>query len=362
MVFASGNPVDLAPAPGGNLWVLDGAGARVQRFDRDGTPLASFGSSGAGPQQLSGPQALAVAPDGRIYVADTGNDRIQVFSSDGTWLATIGSSGNGPGQLSGPRGIAVDDDFVYVSDTGNDRIQVFTRSGAPRARVSLPAPRGLAARAGEGLLVTSPSAGLRELVVRASGQGSLALPRGLAVSGDFTRIRGPIDVAPFEGGVIVADASANAVLELSAGWNLQRAATEGIALHPLAVQAGFRREVPSIYVADGVEVVEIDLPVQSPLPVVQSLKDRLMAEDIDAALELIHPLQRRLFAQIYSDLGPNLQLDAAAMGSLSIDLLGEDRAIVRIEAMEQTPTGPKLRRFPVTLIRAEDGTWQIYDY
>jgi hypothetical protein len=110
------------------------------------------------------------------------------------------------------------------------------------------------------------------------------------------------------------------------------AASEGIALHPLAVQAGFRREVPSIYVADGVEVVEIDLPVQSPLPVVQSLKDRLMADDVDGALELIHPLQRRLFAQIYSDLGPNLQLDAAAMGSLSIDLLGEDRAIVRIEA------------------------------
>ncbi len=360
--FAAGNPVDLAPAPGGDLWVLDGAGARVQRFDRDGALLGSFGSSGGGPQQLSGPQALAVAPDGSIYVADTGNDRIQVFASDGTWLATIGTSGNGPEQLSGPRGVAVDDDFVYVADTGNDRIQVFTRGGTAHARVSFSEPRGLAARAGEGLLVTSPSAGLREFVVRASGQGSLALPRGLAVSGDLTRIRGPVDVAPFEGGVIVADASANAVLEVSAGWTLQRAASEGIALHPLAVQAGFRREIPSIYVADGVEVVEIDLPVQSPVPVVQSLKDRLMAEDIDGALELIHPLQRRLFAQIYSDLGPNLQLDAAAMGSLNIDLLGEDRAIVRIEAMEQTPAGPKLRRFPVTLIRAEDGTWQIYDY
>jgi len=115
-------------------------------------------------------------------------------------------------------------------------------------------------------------------------------------------------------------------------------------------------------VADGVRVQEIALPVPSPLPVLDSLKSRLAASDTAGALALTHPLQRDLFAQIYGDVEPYLPLHAARMESFTLDLLREDRAIVRIQTTVSTPSGPETRSFPVQLVRMGDGSWRIFDY
>ena len=79
---------------------------------------------------LSLPTDVAVAPDGRIYVVDGNNDRVAVYNPDGKFLATIGKQGTADGELSAPIGIDVDaNGNVYVADSGNDRLQVFNSAG-----------------------------------------------------------------------------------------------------------------------------------------------------------------------------------------------------------------------------------------
>src|SRR5215217_5104840 len=63
----------------------------------------SFGSSGAGPGQLSFPGAIAIDPgDGEVFVADTGNNRVQVFGPTGTFLRQFGLLGFAAGQMAAP--------------------------------------------------------------------------------------------------------------------------------------------------------------------------------------------------------------------------------------------------------------------
>ena len=116
------------------------------------------------------------------------------------------------------------------------------------------------------------------------------------------------------------------------------------------------------YVADGTKVTEIGIPAVSPLPVVQNLKSRLLAGDVSSALELIHPLQRYISQEVYAAVGADLPTDAAAMTQLEVDLLREGRAIVRIRTIEDGGGVIRESSSPVHLIRAEDGSWQVFDY
>jgi DNA-binding beta-propeller fold protein YncE len=61
----------------------------IRVFAPDGTHLATWGSSGSGPGQLSAPYRLAFGPDGTLFVADRGNGRIQRIRPDGTFLAPL---------------------------------------------------------------------------------------------------------------------------------------------------------------------------------------------------------------------------------------------------------------------------------
>jgi hypothetical protein len=350
--FAPGNPVDLADAPEGGFYVLDGAAGVATRFDASHSAVATIGSGGAGPDQLSNPQALAVAPDGTVYVADTGNDRIQVFDPGGSHRTSLGLEG--PAALDGPRGVALDGDVLAVSDTGNARVALLRTDGSFFGEFPLAEPRGIEAVAGYGFVVASPAAGLWAVLPEGDGV------RARAIS--TPEVAAPVDVAIAEQGVLAADAGRSGVAQLSAQLAFERMLARNLTRPPRAVLGSARREVPALYVADGERVLEIAQPVPSPLPVVEGLKTRLRSGDVSGALSLFEPLQRLVFAEIYSDLGVALQTDANAMGALSIDLLREDRAIVRMEAELPTSTGSELRRFPVYLMRAEDGTWQIFDY
>jgi DNA-binding beta-propeller fold protein YncE len=79
---------------------------------------------------LSLPSDVAVAPDGRIYVVDGNNDRVVVYNAEGKYLATIGKQGTDDGEMNAPIGIDVDaKGDVYVADSGNDRLQVFNPAG-----------------------------------------------------------------------------------------------------------------------------------------------------------------------------------------------------------------------------------------
>ncbi len=348
--FAAGNPVDLAPGAGNDLYVLDATAGRVTRYDQDGTELDGFGSSGAGPDQLASPQAFAVGADGRFYVADTGNDRVQVFTPAGTFERSIGA-----GDLSGPSGVAVDGDLLIVSDTGAGRLRIFRLDGAPVASVPIANPRGIATTAAGGVLVASPSQGLRTF-----SDGVLTTIAAIESLPPEQQPASPVDVVEGSDSTLVAGASTGSVVQFWPSLRLRRVISDVAGAK--AVLTGQRREIESIYVADGKRVTEVGLPVPSPLPTLTALKARLLALDIEGALEWISPERRAYFRDVYERSGATLATEAAAMGQLDIDLLREGRAIALIHREVQEPTGPVDRQYPVYLVRSADGRWLVLDY
>jgi hypothetical protein len=353
--FAPGNPVDLI-SMSGSLYVLDGAAGQISRYDRDGNLLDQLGASGSGSGQLSNPQAFAIANDGRFFVADTGNDRIQVFGASGAFERTIGSPGSGSDQLRRPLGIAISEDRILVSDQGNQRIAIFGLDGAALGVLPGVDPRGLSEVSGHGVLLALPQAGVASVVERLLT--SIATLDDRFAAGE---LGSPVDVAPGEDGIWLADGSAPRIWALTDTLGIRRVVDVATRL-PVAVAQGFRREVESIYVADGTEVTEISLPTLSPLPVLSTLKTRLQARDVEGALATVHPLQRSLFRQIYQDRGTNLAADGAAMQSFEIDLLRENNAVVRVVHLVPVGGVPREYRSPIHMTRSEDGTWFVYDY
>lgn len=102
---------------------------RVEVIDsNDLTHVATFGSSGTGNGQMSGP--MGICCDGtHLFVSEYTNNRIQkILLSDYSYVAKAGSSGTGDGQFNGPVGICTDGTYLYVADHSNHRIQIFNKS------------------------------------------------------------------------------------------------------------------------------------------------------------------------------------------------------------------------------------------
>lgn len=162
-------PYDAAfDVTNGDVFVVDRAAFRVQKYDRRGNFLQSIGTPGtdASHQQdgeLWYPSAVAVDSTGTfLYVADTANSRIQVFSTvDGGFVRKWGTEGSGNDQMSHPTGIALDgDNNVYVTDSGNRRVMKFTSSGAFLAKWG----------------------------TNGTGQGQFIIPSGIAVNDQLGRV------------------------------------------------------------------------------------------------------------------------------------------------------------------------------
>ncbi|MGI9148658.1 MAG: flippase activity-associated protein Agl23 [Chloroflexota bacterium] len=132
------DPKNVALAPDGKLYVVEGRGARVTAFNPDGSVATAWGGSGQADGQFQEPWGIAVAPNGNVYVADTWNHRVQFFDPTGEFLGKWGRLGDAkgrtdadPGVFWGPRSIAINPDGdVYVTDTGNKRVQVFGLDGS----------------------------------------------------------------------------------------------------------------------------------------------------------------------------------------------------------------------------------------
>lgn len=121
-------PKDIAIAPDGNLYVVDGANFRVQVFEADGTFVNEFGSIGSYPGHFSRPKGVDSDASGNIYVSDAAFGNFQIFDSQGNLLLFIGDRANtpGPARFMLPAGIAVDEDGrVYMVDQFYRKVDVF---------------------------------------------------------------------------------------------------------------------------------------------------------------------------------------------------------------------------------------------
>lgn len=152
-------PQDVAADREGNFYVADYANHRVQKFDRRGRWLATWGGFGREERRFNYPKTIEVAPDGRVYVGEQNNARIQVFDDQGRWLAGWGGPGEAPGRFRDSLDLSLAPDArVYAADTHHSRIQYFEPTGKLI---------GVFGRAGD-------------------GEGEFASPFGLCVAGDGT--------------------------------------------------------------------------------------------------------------------------------------------------------------------------------
>jgi DNA-binding beta-propeller fold protein YncE len=142
----------------GDVYVVDSANARVEKFGPAGEFLLTFGKEvdettgadictaasldickagtrGEEPGQFGvqeffgvrGPAGIAVDPTAphHVYVTDSVNSRVEEFDSTGDYLGQVsGSDPSCGGSFSNPTGIAVDPSSgeLYVADTGNSRV------------------------------------------------------------------------------------------------------------------------------------------------------------------------------------------------------------------------------------------------
>src|SRR5919112_1983965 len=90
------------------VFVVDYANIRIQKFDTDGKFIAKWGSEGSGNGQFLHLHSIDIDSLGNVYVTDMQNFNIQKFTSDGKFITSWGSEGDGNGKFKAPEGIAAD--------------------------------------------------------------------------------------------------------------------------------------------------------------------------------------------------------------------------------------------------------------
>lgn len=124
-------PSDLALAPNGDVYLVDGVNHRVVVFDSRGRRKFEFGREGDGPGQFRRPLGIDISDQGRVFVADSGNRRIQVLDLGGRFEHMFAVGAGPRGKPSDPVDVLVSrlKDYVYVADNDNHRILMYRQNG-----------------------------------------------------------------------------------------------------------------------------------------------------------------------------------------------------------------------------------------
>ena len=142
--------VAVSPKEPHHIYVVDAENARIQVFDKQGTPsLGCWGSRGEGEGQFWRPRGIAISPDAEfLYIVDNGRAFVLQYRLADICLESLepscrnmpvhfwGGPGNGDGLFLSPQGIAVGArGHVYVVDQDRNDVQVFDKSGAFLRRI-----------------------------------------------------------------------------------------------------------------------------------------------------------------------------------------------------------------------------------
>ena len=110
------------------LWVADAANHRVQVFDARGTEaklIKIWGEEGTEVGKLRYPYDILLEGE-FVYLCEFGNHRVQKFTRDGQPVAWWGKNGRNDGELDQPWGIVRDSQGrIHVLDSYNHRVQRF---------------------------------------------------------------------------------------------------------------------------------------------------------------------------------------------------------------------------------------------
>jgi DNA-binding beta-propeller fold protein YncE len=286
-------PTDIAVDGSGNVYVADALNHRVQKFTANGEFVSNWGSAGAGPGEFQRPSGIATDSAGFVYVAETGHapsfaggDRIQKFDSNGNFIATWGSSGSGPDQLLDPGGLQADGNRLYVADSGNDRIQVFDLTGSLVATWGtsgnepgeLDFPFGITSDVAGNLLIIDLSSRVQRFTPGGAFLGSFACP-----GRNSGQLNGPTDIAADSSDNVYVAEYQPALPHLSSGFGqIQRFGDPGSPIHcgELDVDARKKQKLGRLSVSVTCPVAACDVTITGKAWAEHKKKIKLGTEEV----------------------------------------------------------------------------------
>jgi hypothetical protein len=376
------DPVDVKWTQGGHLYVLSRSTATITEFDGTGTAIRTL--SGVG----TTPNGLDVDSAGNVYVAVTGDNQVKRFkpSANSFQLDTVfngtgfigkadKSTGSAPGQFNAPFDVAVSPggEEISASDSGNNRIQTFSSTGE---YINSFGEQGAAAgqfSALKGLCRDE----IGSLYVVDSGNNRIALGdssatmwtsgAGGAALGQF---QGAVNLSAGTRGVYVADTGNNRVQAFKSEAGCGVSPVPFIPRFALSAELGLNQ--PSsvaavsdllqekLYIADtgNNRVILITLPADSPEAVWNAMKQRLLAGDIQGAIQYFSSISADSYRQEFLSIGPTDLISLVSQIPAVVPVFIEDEAAqYRFDRVIQGIT----LTFPIDFIK-ENGTWRILEY
>jgi sugar lactone lactonase YvrE len=124
------NPIGVAVASDGAIYVSEPDSGRVSRLDTDGRFHSAWGGAGSEPGRFFSAMGIAGSNKHEVFVADFGNHRVQVFDGEASFLREWGRPGSAPGEFENPNGLQIGPaGNVWGVDSGNELVQVFSQVG-----------------------------------------------------------------------------------------------------------------------------------------------------------------------------------------------------------------------------------------
>ncbi len=254
-ITVSGNAYVTGIASDGTyLYVTDSTNSNVRKIDiSTGAQVLSYGTSGAGNDQLMTPSGIAYSPlgGGKVFVLDRGNSRVVArLAADLTYSAQGGTPGSGTTQLSQPEGIAVSGLFLYIADTGNSRLVKWslalgqaaaTIAAAGSADGEFQNPQGVATD-GDTVWVSD----IQNANVQRFSVLNLAFLGKTTASGGKTFTSGnPNRVAAIDGRLLILDKSRSHVYEVWGGGPLKLSASPSDSTVPFTYSFDWSGSAPA---------------------------------------------------------------------------------------------------------------------